>query len=155
MSRRVLSHIVVVFAVFLTLTGCLLNTPEQVVKRFIGHLKAMEWSEMASLVDWPQSSQYFPGLPTTNKGEDEKKKEVMQRIAENLSHFPVRTKTPDQTQHEFLYLKIANMKYMTKSKRWAWLEVEITLDARAKTVQILVMKINRLWRVVLTDSLLK
>ncbi len=144
-----------VLAMSMLLTGCLLNTPERVVRLFIDNLRAIQWDEMARLVDWPQSAEYLPAVPATNTGEDEAKREVLLQLAENLSRFPVRKKTPDQTRHEFLYLRLSRLEQMNKGKNWAWFEITISVDARIKTVQILVMKIKRIWRVVLTDSLFK
>lgn len=153
MARRIACGVVCVIVSSWALTGCLLNTPDRIVERFIARLKGMRWREMAELVDWPQSSQYIPGFPTSNKGEYEEKKEVMKRIAENFTGFPVRQKTDDQIRHEFIYLKLASLKHMKDGGGWAWLEIKITIDTRAKKVQILVMKVKRLWRIVLTDSI--
>lgn len=142
------------------LSGCLFNTPDRAIKRFIGHLKDMEWDKMADLIDWPRTAKWMLGFPEANEGEEDRKKEIMMQIAENLTGFPVRRKTADQIRHGFLYLRISRLKPMKdaegrplKSKDWAWFDLRITLDGRAKEVKILVMKINRLWRVVLTDSI--
>jgi len=131
----------------------MLNTPDRVVKRFIGRLRGMRWAAMAELVDWPQSSRYVPGLPASNEGDDDAKKDVMIRIAENFTGFPVGQSTPDEIRHEFLFLKLAHLKHTKESDNWAWLEIKITIDSRAKKVQILVMKVKRIWRVVLTESI--
>ncbi len=155
MRRKVLSILVGFVATSVALGGCLFNTPDQVVKRFIGHLKDMEWEKMGKLVDWPQTAEYMPDFPATNEGESEKKKEILQRFAENLTGFAIRKKTDDQIRHEFLYLRILRLEHMNDGKDWAWLEVKVTRDARSKVIQILVMKIKRVWRVVLTDSLFK
>jgi len=152
MTGKVVSLLTGAIALSFALSGCLFNTPDRAIKRFIGHLKDMQWDSMAELVDWPQTAQYMPGFPEANEGEEDRKKEIMMQIAENWTRFPVRQKTAYQIRHEFLYLRISRLKRMRDSKNWAWMDVKITLDARAKEVKILVMKINRLWRVVLTDS---
>ena len=110
---------------------------------------------MAELVDWPESSRYVPDVPASNEGENESKREVMLRIAENLSGFPVRRKTADQVEHEFLYLRVSRLEHTKEGEDWAWLKVEVVTEARSKTVEMLVMKINRLWRIVLTESIFK
>jgi hypothetical protein len=155
MARRIASVVACVIISSWALTGCLLNTPDRVVERFIARLKGMRWRAMAELVDWPQSSQFVTGLPASNKGKYEEKSEVMKRIAENFTGFPVRKKTDDQIKHEFVYLKLATLEHMKDGGGWAWLEIKITIDTRAKKVQILVMKIKRIWRIVLTDSIFK
>ncbi len=155
MAGRNVSWVIGVVAVCMALTGCLLNTPDQVVKRFVSRLKARQWEAMAELVEWPRSSRYVPGLPSSNTGEDDAKREVMLRIAENFTGFPVRQRTTDQIRHEFLYLKLAGLKHMRDSDTWAWLEIRLTMDGHAKTVQLLVMKIDRVWRIVLTESIFK
>ncbi len=153
MSRKVLSNLTAVLLFSAALVGCFLNTPDRVVRRFIGQLKDMRWDSMADVVDWPQSAQYVPGLPATNDGEDDAKKEVMMRLAENLTMFPVRQKNADQIRHEFLYLRLSRLKHTRDDRDWAWLEITVSTEKRSKAVQVLVMKINRLWRVVLTDSI--
>lgn len=155
MRRKVLSILVGFVASAIALGGCLLNTPEQVVKRFIGRLKSLEWEKMSELVDWPQTAEYMPDFPATNKGESEKKKEILQKFAENVTGFLVRKKTADEIRHEFLYLKISSLKRMKDDRDWAWLEVEVTRDSRSRVIQILVMKVKRVWRIVLTDNLFK
>lgn len=155
MRRKVLSILVGFVVVSVALGGCLFNTPDRAVKRFIGHLKDMEWEKMAELVDWPQTAQYMPDFPATNEGESERKKEIFQTFAENLTGFAIRKKTDDQIRHEFLYLRISRLEHMNDGKDWAWLEVEVRRDPRSKVIQILVMKIKRVWRVVLTDNLFK
>ena len=155
MRRLAIFRPACIIGLSITLTGCLLNTPDRVVKRFIENLKGMQWDEMARLVDWRQSAEYIPGVPATNTGEDERKGEVMLQIAENLTRFPVRKKTADQIRHEFLYLKLARLERMSGAKNWTWFEVTVSIDARIKTVEILVMKIKRIWRVVLTDTIFK
>ncbi len=155
MARRIVCGMVCVIVSSGALTGCLFNTPDRIVERFIARLKGMRWSEMAELVDWPQSSQYISGVPASNRGEENAKKEVMKRIAENLTGFRVRQKSDDQIRHEFIYLKLAGLKHMKSGDGWASLEIKITIDTRAKKVQILVMKIKRVWRIVLTDSIFK
>ncbi len=155
MTRRIVVGLTGVVISCMTLTGCLFNTPERVVERFVGRLKGMRWEEMAELVDWPQSSQYLPDLPKSNKGEIEAKREVMRRLAENLSGFPVRKKTPEQVRHEFIYLELARLEHTRDADNWAWLEITLSTEKRAKTVQVLLMRINRVWRIVLTDSVFK
>jgi hypothetical protein len=135
------------------MTGCMLNTPERVVKRFVARLRGMRWQAMAELIDWPRSSQNVPGLPTSNEGEEAAKKEVMLRLAENLTGFPVRKKTQDQTRHEFIYLKVSELKPLKEEDDWSWLEFKITTESRARTVAVLLMKIDRVWRIVLTESI--
>jgi hypothetical protein len=152
MGRKFVSVLSGVLALSFVLTGCLFNTPDQVFRRFFGHLKDMEWQEMAGYVDWPQTARWMPGFPATNNGEDDKKKEIMMQIAEKWTGFAVQRKTLDQIRHEFLYLRISRLRHMKEAKDWAWLEVRITLDTRLKEVEVLVMKINHIWRVVLTDS---
>lgn len=157
MTRRIVVGLTGVVITCTTLTGCLFNTPGRVVERFVGRLKGMRWKKMAELVDWPQSSQYVSpryveNLPASNKGEDDAKKDVMMRIAENLTGFPVRKKTPEQIRHEFIYLKLARLEHMKDGDNWAWLEITVSTEKRAKTVQVLLMKINRIWRIVLSDS---
>lgn len=155
MARRIPFWLIAVAVISLGLNGCFLNTPDRVVERFIAHLKGMRWGKMAELVDWPHSSQYVRGIPSSNEGEENRKKEVMLRIAENLTDFPVQRKTPDQIQHEFLYLRLHRLAHIKDGSDWAWLEADVCTEARRRTVQILVMKINRVWRIVLTDSILK
>jgi hypothetical protein len=153
MNRRIV-HVVIAAAVgCLMLTGCLLNTPERVVKRFVTRLKGRRWDGMAELIDWPQSSRYVQGVPAVNRGEEDAKREVMKRIAENLTGFPVRERTPDQTRHEFIYLKLASMERINSREDWVWLKVRVSTEKRAKTVKVLVMKIRRVWRIALTDSI--
>lgn len=108
---------------------------------------------MAELVDWPQSSEFVPGMPRSNEGEEEAKKEVMMRIAENLTGFPVRRKTPEYIRHDFLFLKLDHVEETKKGGDWVWLKVRVAMDGRARTAEVLVMKINRVWRIVLTDSI--
>lgn len=155
MRRKVLSLFVGFVVAATALGGCLLNTPEQVVKRFIGRLKSLEWEKMSELVDWPQTAEYMPDFPATNEGKSDRKKEILQRFAEKVTGFPVRKKTADEIRHEFLYLKMSGMKRMKDDKNWAWLELEVTRDSRSKVIQILVMKVKRVWRIVLTDNLFK
>jgi hypothetical protein len=155
MTRKVVCLAVAVTIGSLMLAGCMLNTPEQVVKKFVRRLRGMRWAAMAELIDWPRSSQFVPGLPASNGGQDDAKKEVMLRIAENFTGFPVKKKTSEQIRHEFLYLKLARLKRTDEGENWAWLEVKLTLDSRAKEVQILVEKIDRVWRIALTDSVFK
>lgn len=155
MARRKVSVAAGVVISSVVLTGCMFNTPERVVKRFVGRLRGMHWGAMAELIDWPRSSQYVPDLPASNDGEEEAKKEVMLLLAENLAGFPVRKRTSDQIRHEFLYLKLARVKHMKDGDDWAWLDIKITTQSRGKTVQVLVMKINRVWRIVLTENVFK
>jgi hypothetical protein len=155
MRRKILSILVGFAAASVVLGGCFLNTPERVVKRFVGRLKGMQWEKMSQLVDWPKTAEYVPDFPATNKGEHEKKKEIFLRLAENLTGFAVRKKTADEIRHEFLYLRISRLERMKDSKDWAWLEVEVARDAKSKVIQVLVMKINRVWRIVLTENLFK
>jgi hypothetical protein len=155
MARRKVSVAAGVVISSVVLTGCMFNTPERVVKRFVDRLRGMHWGAMAELIDWPQSSQYVPGLPASNVAEEEAKKEVMLRLAENLTGFPVRKRTSDQIRHEFLYLKLAQVKHMKDGDDWAWLDVKITTQSRGKTVQVLVIKIDRVWRIVLTENVFK
>ena len=153
MARRILLRLIGSLLIASFLGGCLLNTQDRVVKRFVAHLKGMRWSKMAELIDWPQSAKYIPDLPAKNQGDDDKKKETMLRLAENLTKFPIRQRTTDQVRHEFLYLEIDRLDHIKDGKDWSWLEVTIATEARAKTVKILVMKVDRVWRIVLTDSI--
>ncbi len=152
MTRRTASVLIAILALALVPSGCLLNTPDRVVKRFVGHLKDMEWNKMAHLVDWPQTAQWMSDFPATNDGQEDRKKEIMIQIAENWTQFPVRRKTADQIRHQFLYLRIARLKPINQGKDWAWMDLKITWDSRAKEVKMLVMKIDRIWRIVLTES---
>ncbi|NQT83091.1 hypothetical protein HQ563_08710 [bacterium] len=155
MARRIVSVVMCLAVSVSVLTGCMFNTPDRVVKRFVSRLKWMRWQGMAELVDWPRSSQYVPDIPASNEGENDAKRDVMLRIAENLSGFPVRQKTPEQIRHGFIYLKLARLSHMKDGDGWAWLKVTVSTDQHAKTVEVLVIKINRIWRIVLTENILE
>jgi len=155
MVRKIVLLTIGILVICSALTGCLLNTPEQVVKRFVARMKGVRWEGMAELIDWPESSRNIPGLPASNMGQEDEKTEVMKRIAENFTGFPVSKRTADQIRHEFIYLKVASIKHVEDGRDWASLKVKVTTEMHTKTVPVLVMKIDRLWRIVLTESIFK
>jgi hypothetical protein len=154
MSRRN-AFLLLVIVLLVGGSGCFRNAPDGVVERFVARMRGMAWERMVELVDWPHSCRYVVGVPCLQKGEEDKKKELMLRIAEKWTDFPVKEKTPDEVRHEFLYLKVAKIGRAREGEDWAWLKVDVRIDTRLKTVDVLVMKIDRVWRIVLTDSIFK
>ena len=132
------------------LGGCLLNTPTNVAKRFIGSVKRLQWDKMEALVDWPSSERAL-GRPLEGGH-----REILTDVAECISAYEIRYYGEKQAISHFVYLKVTKTETLKKTEDRARLRIKLNLSSeKSKTFEMTTRKVGRTWRVVLTPNLLK
>lgn len=133
-----------------SLGGCLLNTPTNVTKRFIGSVKRLQWDKMEALVDWPSSER------SLNRRIKNGRKEVLTTVAEFISGYEIRRYGDDRAKSHFLFFDVAEAESLERTDDFARLKIRLKLSADvSKEFEMTTRKVGRTWRVVLTPNLLK
>ena len=134
----------------LVLSGCFLNTPTNVVKRFIGMVKRLQWDEMEQLIDWPSSER---ALGRRLRGD---RREFLIELAECISGYSIAHYGEGRARSNFSFFKVRKAEYIEKTEKVARLSVTIKLTKeQSKTIEMTTVKVGRTWRLVLTPNLLE
>ena len=150
MRTRCLRIGALLIATAVVLGGCLLNTPTNVVKRFIACVKHLQWEKMETLVDWPSSERAL-GRPI---GGDRRK--VLLDVAESISSYEIGYYGEKRARSNFLFFRVTKTRKLKETDDLVRVEIELKLSSTAsKTFEMTARKIGRTWRVVLTPNLLE
>ena len=131
------------------LSGCLFNTPTNVVKRFVGTMKRLQWDRMERLVDWPSSEQAL----RTRLSQD--RRAFLTEVAECITGYDIGFFGEERARSNFSFCQVSTVEYIETNKS-ARLRVTIDLtNEQSKTIEITCAKVGRTWRVVITPNLIE
>ncbi len=132
------------------LSGCFLNTPTNLVKRFVGMIKRLQWDNMEQIIDWPSSER---ALGKRLRGD---RREFLTELAECITGYSIAFYGKERARSNFSFFKVRKAEYLEKTEKTARLSVTIKLTKeQSKTVEITTVKVGRTWRIVLTPNLLE
>jgi len=132
------------------LSGCLLNSPSNVTKRFVGAISRLKWEKMEKLVDWKSSEQAL-GRPLS-----ENRKDVLRQVAEAITDYDISSEGEELARTKFLYLKVTEAKVSKHGDDRATVRATVSRDAEHEAeIVFTTAKVGRTWRVVLTPELRK
>jgi hypothetical protein len=148
--KRTLRIGVLLLAVVCALSGCLLNSPSNVTKRFVGAIRSVNWDKMERLVDWPSTERAFGrSLEGTHK-------ETLLKIAERITDYPIGYEGDELARTKFLYIKVTKTALTKEGDDRALVRATVRLDSEStREVVFATSKVGRTWRVVLTPNLLE
>ncbi|MBN1918846.1 MAG: hypothetical protein JW889_13150 [Verrucomicrobia bacterium] len=132
------------------LSGCLLNSPSNVTKRFVGAIKSLNWDKMERIVDWEASEQAL------RRPLGENRKELLTKVAERITDYGIGREGEERSRTKLLYLKVTKTKITEKTDDRATVTATISMgDPNPTEVVFTTTKVGRTWRVVLTPNLLR
>lgn len=150
MTRRCLPIGALLALATVALGGCLLNTPPNVAKRFIGTIKRLQWDKMEALVDWPSSEQALKR--SFKRG----RREILNLVAERISGYDIRYFGEGRAKSNFVFFKVAKTESLERTEDLARMSITVKLTSdKSKTFELTTKRVGRTWRVVLTPNLLE
>jgi len=130
------------------LSGCLLNTPTNVVKRFVGMIKRVQWDRMEQLIDWESSER---ALGKRLKGD---RRKFLIEVAEHITSYNISYLGDERARSNFSFFKVRKIEYLEKTDETARVRVTIKMtDKHTRTLEMTLRKVGRTWRIVITPSL--
>jgi hypothetical protein len=149
-TRRFVPIGALLIAAPLLLGGCLLNTPTNVSKRFIGAVKRLQWGKMEALVDWPSSERAL------GRSLRDGRKEILTTVAEYISGYEIRRYGEGRAKSHFVFFNVAEAEDLERTVDYARLRITLKLSSDvSKEFEMTTHRVGRTWRVVLTPNLLK
>jgi hypothetical protein len=132
------------------LSGCLLNSPSNVIKRFVSAMSRLKWERMEKLVDWQSTEEAF------RRSLGESRKELLLKVAEKITDYDIGYQGEELSRTKLLYLRVTKTEVSEKTDDRATVTATVSVSQEYKTdVVFIVTKVGRTWRIVLTPDLLK
>jgi hypothetical protein len=134
----------------LLLSGCFINTPTNVVKRFVGMMKRLEWDKMEELIDWPSTERAL------QKHLKENRRAFILNLAECITGYNIEYYGEERARSNFSFTRVKKAEYLKRTDEMAQLKVTISLTREhSKTIEVTTVKVGRTWRIVITPNLLE